>query len=107
MHITPWTDGITEAIEEVERTFFEQIFGPIASGRVERLKLLCRKMCPKDRRKIFTVKMLKRVNRRKKEIDSMLAEQRRPRDLHWITKDMTALHWMLLGMRTTPSLLSL
>ncbi len=42
MHITPWTDRITDAIQKVERTFFQQSFGPIANGRVERLKLLCR-----------------------------------------------------------------
>ncbi len=56
MHITPWTDGITEAIQEVERTFFQQIFVPIASDRAERLKLLCRIIGAKDRRKILTVK---------------------------------------------------
>ncbi len=91
MHITPWTDGITDAIQEAERTFFQQIFGPIANGRVERLKLLCRIIGPKDRRKIITVKMLKRANRRKKEINSMPTEQRQPRDLHWVTEDMAAI----------------
>ncbi len=47
MHITTWPDWITEAIQEVERIFFLQSFGPIASSRVERLKLLCRKIGPK------------------------------------------------------------
>ncbi len=42
MHLTPWTDGITEALQEVESTCFQQVFGPIAIGGVQRLKLLCR-----------------------------------------------------------------
>ncbi len=35
--------------------------------------------------------MLKRVNRRKKEMDSMPTEQRQMRDLYWITEDMAAI----------------
>ncbi len=56
-----------------------------------RLKLLRRKIGPEDRRKILAVKKLKRANRRKKEIDSMPVEQRRPRQFCWITEDMAAI----------------
>ncbi len=35
--------------------------------------------------------MLKPANRRKKEINSMSTEQRRPRDLHLVTEDMAAI----------------
>ncbi len=99
MHITPWPDGITDAIQEMERTFSQKHFGPIASCRVERLKLLCRIIGPKHRGKYSLSKMLKRVNRRKKEIDSTPTEQRRQRDLYWITEDMAEIQWTILKKR--------
>ncbi len=37
MHVTPLTDGITDAIQAVERIVFKQLFGTIPIGRVERL----------------------------------------------------------------------
>ncbi len=39
-----------------KKTFFRQAFGPIAQGRVDRLKLLSRIVSAGDRRKLLTLK---------------------------------------------------
>ncbi len=46
------------AVQEAEKSFFRQAFGPIAHGRVDRLKLLSRMLSAEDQRKLLTVKML-------------------------------------------------
>ncbi len=57
MHITPmdrWDNRCNTG--SGENLLPANFLAPIANGRVERLKLLCRIIGPKDRRKIITVK---------------------------------------------------
>ncbi len=88
MHITPWTDGITDAMQEVDRTFLQQSFGPIANGRVQAALQDNRSQGPTENTYCQNVEACKQ---KKEGNNSMSTEQRRPRDLYWVTEDMTAI----------------
>ena len=85
MHLTPWTERSKQAVKEVEKIFMHQIFGPVARGRVERLKLLCRISSPQDRRRILTQKMLRRGIAREARDPS--GEQSNQRELQCMSLD--------------------
>ncbi len=78
MHLTPWAPELSAQIEEVEKTFFSQVFGAIGRNRTKRLRFLCRIDAGEDRRKILALKMLERTRDRKKLI---LAQPRELRNL--------------------------
>lgn len=91
MHLTPWTPRIQTAIEEVERTFFQQVLGPIAKSRSARLRLLCRIQAVEDRRMVLALKMLVRANTKKESLLVVPRDSRDVDELQWVCRDMAAM----------------
>ncbi len=80
-----------KTVQEVEKTFFRQAFGPIAQGRVDRLKVLSRIVSAGDRRQLLALKMLKSAQKRKKTVMDGPSGSNRNADLHWLEQDAKAM----------------
>ncbi len=62
--------------EEVEKAFFQQVFGAIGRNRTTRLRLLCRIELEKNRREALALRMLERAVARKMYILSQSRQDR-------------------------------
>lgn len=91
MHLTPWTQDVQNAIKEVEQTFFKQIFGPLARGKTDRLRLLCRIQTAEQRREILAFKMLRRTVMKEQKYLEDPPESRHTQELQAIRNDIAAL----------------
>ncbi len=83
MHISPGTDEASLPVQEVEKAVFRQAFGPIAHGRVNRLKLLSRIRPEKatHRQNAYTYEKRKKI---------ILSEPPGPNyhaELYWLEQD--------------------
>ncbi len=91
IHLSPWTNSIREAIGEVEKSFFFQVFGGIPHRKMEWLRMLCRIHTPKHRRVILEFRMLQRERSRKEAILQRQNFERNFDELEWVSRDIAVM----------------